>query len=83
MLINVRLGLAGRLAAARAGALVGRDSERSVLDRMLSGAADAPLVAYVHGPGGIGKSSLLRYAAAQAELAGREVARSRRSTGGS
>lgn len=75
MSINVDLGLAGRLAAARAGALVGRDSERSVLDRMLTGAADAPLVAYVHGPGGIGKSSLLRYAAAQAELAGREVVR--------
>jgi hypothetical protein len=75
MLINVGLGLAGRLDAARAGALVGRDSERSILDRMLSGAADAPLVAYVHGPGGIGKSSLLRHAAAQAELAGREVVR--------
>ncbi|GHH41041.1 ATP-binding protein [Lentzea cavernae] len=73
MLINV--GLAGRLAGARAGALAGRDFERSVLDRMLSGAADAPIVAYVHGPGGIGKSSLLRYAAAQAELAGREVVR--------
>ena len=75
MLINVGLGLAGRLAAARAGALVGRDFERSILDRMLSGAADAPLVAYVHGPGGIGKSSLLRHAAARAELTGREVVR--------
>ncbi|WP_433187640.1 hypothetical protein [Actinoallomurus sp. CA-150999] len=66
-------GLAGRLAAARAGALVGREPERALLDRMLSGAADAPLVAYVHGPGGIGKSSLLRYAGRQAELAGRGV----------
>ncbi|GAA0346725.1 ATP-binding protein [Actinoallomurus spadix] len=66
-------GLAGRLAAARADALVGREPERKVLDRMLSGAADAPLVAYVHGPGGIGKSSLLRYAGRQAELAGRGV----------
>jgi len=66
-------GLAGRLAAARAGALVGREPERTVLDRMLSGAADAPLVAYLHGPGGIGKSSLLRYAARQAETAGRPV----------
>jgi hypothetical protein len=65
--------LAGRLAAARAGALVGREPERAVLDRMLSGAADAPLVAYLHGPGGIGKSSLLRYAARQAELIGRRV----------
>ncbi|MEU1479890.1 ATP-binding protein [Streptomyces sp. NPDC005760] len=66
-------GLGGRLAAARAGALVGREPERAVLDRMLSGAADAPLVAYLHGPGGIGKSSLVRYAARQAEIAGRRV----------
>ncbi|ONI80433.1 hypothetical protein ALI22I_44790 [Saccharothrix sp. ALI-22-I] len=66
-------GLADRLAAARAGALVGREPERAVLDRMLSGAADAPIVTYLHGPGGIGKSSLLRYAARQAELAGRRV----------
>jgi hypothetical protein len=66
-------GLARRLAAARDGALVGRESERAVLDRMLSGARDAPLVAYLHGPGGIGKSTLLRYAARQAENAGRRV----------
>lgn len=66
-------GLASRLAEARAGALVGREPERAVLDRMLSGAGDAPLVAYLHGPGGIGKSSLVRYAAWQAELAGRRV----------
>lgn len=44
-----------------------------MLDRMLSGAADAPHVAYVHGPGGIGKSSLVRYAARQAELTGRRA----------
>ena len=37
--------------------------------------AVAPLVAYLHGPGGIGKSWLLRYAAGQAELAGRRVVR--------
>src|SRR3954468_11485360 len=40
---------------------------------MLSGAAHAPLVAYLHGPGGIGKPSLMRYAARQAQLAGRRV----------
>ncbi|GGP51780.1 ATP-binding protein [Saccharothrix coeruleofusca] len=68
-----RTGLADRLAAARAVALVGRGPERAVLDRMVSGAADAPVVAYLHGPGGIGKSSLVRYAARQAELAGRSV----------
>ncbi|MEU2427150.1 ATP-binding protein [Streptomyces sp. NPDC007851] len=67
------MGLADRLAAARDGALVGREPERAVLDRMLSGAPDAPLVVYLHGPGGIGKSSLVRYAARQAELTGRRV----------
>ncbi|MDQ7807341.1 hypothetical protein Q5425_26695 [Amycolatopsis sp. A133] len=44
-----------------------------MLDRMLSGAVDAPLVAYLHGHGGIGKSALLCYAAQQAEPAGRAV----------
>ncbi|WP_324606396.1 hypothetical protein [Streptomyces cellulosae] len=39
-----------------------------MLDRILSGAADAPLVACLQGPGGIGKSSLVRYAARQAEI---------------
>ena len=68
-------GLGGRLGAARADALVGREPERALLDRMLSDAADAPRVAYLHGPGGIGKSWLLRYAARQAELAGRQVVR--------
>ena len=67
--------LEGRLAAARTGALVGREAERAVLDRMLSATADAPLVAYLHGPGGIGKSWLLRYAGQRAELAGRRVVR--------
>ena len=70
-----RSGLGGRLEAARSGALVGREPERAVLDRMLSESAVAPLVAYLHGPGGIGKSWLLRYAAGQAELAGRRVVR--------
>ncbi|WP_410592826.1 ATP-binding protein [Amycolatopsis sp. lyj-23] len=68
-------GLAGRLAAARAEALVGRGRERAVLDGMIAGAADAPVVAFLHGPGGIGKSSLVRYAARQAELASRPVVR--------
>ncbi|WP_199516211.1 ATP-binding protein [Nucisporomicrobium flavum] len=66
-------GLGDRLAAARAEALLGREAERAVLDRMLSGAAGAPVVAYLHGPGGIGKSWLLRYAAGRAQLAGRRV----------
>jgi DNA-directed RNA polymerase specialized sigma24 family protein len=66
-------GLSDRLAGARAEALVGREPERATLDRMLSGAAGAPIVAYLHGPGGIGKSALLRYAAGQAAIAGRRV----------
>jgi hypothetical protein len=63
------------MTTARADALVGRQAERAVLDRMLSEAADTPLVTYLHGPGGIGKSWLLRYAARRAELAGRRVVR--------
>jgi hypothetical protein len=62
-----------RLAGARAGALVGRDAERALLDGALSGGADAPVLVYLHGPGGIGKSSLLRHAAHRAEQAGRPV----------
>ena len=50
--------------------LVGRDAEAAVLDRVLAGASR---VAYLHGPGGIGKSALLRHVARQARLAGREV----------
>ncbi|MGY1652467.1 AAA family ATPase [Geodermatophilus sp. SYSU D01119] len=66
-------GLGSRLAAARAGALVGRDRERGVLDAAVAGSDGAPVVVYLHGPGGIGKSTLLRHAARQAELAGRPV----------
>ncbi|MFD9701169.1 ATP-binding protein [Lentzea sp. NPDC059081] len=65
--------LAARLARARTRALVGREPERAVLDRVLSGAADAPVVVHLHGPGGIGKSSLLLHAAERAAFAGRRV----------
>ncbi|MGW6441432.1 AAA family ATPase [Lentzea sp. NPDC055074] len=50
--------------------LVGRDAEVAVLDRVLAGASR---VAYLHGPGGIGKTALLRHVARQARRAGREV----------
>ncbi|MFD9700136.1 ATP-binding protein [Lentzea sp. NPDC059081] len=59
-------------ASVRDADLVGRDAERAVLDRVLTGSS---LVAYLHGPGGIGKSALLRHTARQARLAGREVVR--------
>ncbi|MER6443150.1 ATP-binding protein [Streptomyces sp. NPDC001185] len=62
-----------KLAMARASAFVGRETERMVLDRVMSGEKDAPLVTYIHGPGGIGKSSLLRYSRQGAERAGRRV----------
>ncbi|GLY50489.1 ATP-binding protein [Lentzea sp. NBRC 102530] len=61
MLINTSL---------RDARLVGRDADVAVLDRVLAGAAR---VAYLHGPGGIGKSALLRHVARQARLSGREV----------
>jgi len=42
----------------RAAGLVGRDGEREALLRLLDG--EAPVVAYVHGLAGVGKSALLR-----------------------
>ncbi|HUQ61495.1 ATP-binding protein [Lentzea sp.] len=65
MLINASLRDVG---------LAGRTAELAVLDRVLSGAVDAPHVVHLHGPGGIGKSALLRHTARQARLDGREVA---------
>jgi hypothetical protein len=52
--------LAGRLAAARRRSFVGRGTELDLVRRAL--AADLPpfAVLHVHGPGGIGKTSLLR-----------------------
>lgn len=50
--------------------LVGREAEAVVLDQVLAGTSR---VAYLHGPGGIGKTALLRHVARRARLAGREV----------
>ncbi|USX53748.1 ATP-binding protein [Lentzea sp. HUAS12] len=61
MLINTSL---------RDARLVGREAEVAVLDRVLAGAGR---VAHLHGPGGIGKTALLRHFGRQARLAGREV----------
>ena len=52
----------------RAGSLVGRDRELSELMRLAGG--DGPLVAYVHGVAGVGKSTLLRAFASRARSAG-------------
>ena len=54
-----RLTLADRVAAARRDRFVGRVTERELFTRAV-GATDAPFaVIFVHGPGGIGKSTLL------------------------
>src|SRR3954471_24732653 len=46
-----------RLAAAAAGALIGRSQERFRLATLL--APDGPAAVFVHGPGGIGKTALV------------------------
>jgi hypothetical protein len=52
--------IADRLAAARATGFVGRGPERDLFRSALS-AGDAPFtVLFIHGPGGVGKTSLLR-----------------------
>jgi|1185.fasta_scaffold1612173_1 hypothetical protein len=49
--------LAGRLRAARQRGFVGRKEELAAFDEALGGDGG---VLFVHGPGGIGKSALLR-----------------------
>jgi hypothetical protein len=51
--------------------VVGRDHERAVLLQVLE--EDGPLLAFVHGPPGIGKSALLRTFASEASDADAEV----------
>ncbi|MEV2273784.1 AAA family ATPase [Nonomuraea africana] len=65
--------LGGRLQAAREQAFVGRGEELAVFTTALYGGRCSVL--YVHGPGGIGKSALLRRFARRAAAAGRSVAR--------
>ncbi|WP_327589553.1 ATP-binding protein [Nonomuraea sp. NBC_00507] len=65
--------LGWRLQAARELAFVGRDEELAVFSVALYGGSCSVL--YVHGPGGIGKSALLRRFAQKAAAAGRSVAR--------
>ncbi|SPL95541.1 COG2256: ATPase related to the helicase subunit of the Holliday junction resolvase [[Actinomadura] parvosata subsp. kistnae] len=62
------LGL--RLRAARERSFVGREEELGVFDAALRGSCS---VLYVHGPGGVGKSALLRQFAQRAAAGGRRV----------
>ncbi|MEU6783382.1 ATP-binding protein [Nonomuraea angiospora] len=63
--------LGRRLQAARELAFVGREEELAVFNAALYGGGCSVL--YVHGPGGIGKSALLRRFAHEAAMAGRPV----------
>jgi hypothetical protein len=65
--------IAERLAAARERTFVGREAELASFQAALAGAADACPVHYLQGPGGIGKSALLRSFAELARAAGRQV----------
>lgn len=48
-----------RLNRARRNRFVGREAELALFRRMLAGTADSASVLYLHGPGGVGKSTLL------------------------
>jgi DNA-binding winged helix-turn-helix (wHTH) protein len=58
----------GGLLAEQAGAITGRERERAQLQRLL--APGGPVVAYVHGLAGVGKTTLLHAFAADARAAG-------------
>lgn len=51
--------IADLLGRGRAGSFVGRAAERTLFGEVLSGESDTRLV-WIHGPGGVGKSSLLK-----------------------
>lgn len=61
------------LAAGRDRAFVGRQAELSLFKAALTGETRACPIHYLHGPGGIGKSMLLRRLAREARQAGRTV----------
>ncbi|MFF5772172.1 AAA family ATPase [Streptomyces californicus] len=65
--------IADRLKASRRESFVGRDEELRRFGRALDGGPDAPRVLVLFGPGGVGKSALLRRFADEAELRGRPV----------
>jgi hypothetical protein len=70
---NPALRLADRLAIARRRSFVGRQSELALVREALSGAEPTFAVLHLTGPGGIGKTTLLREYAELAAAAGRLV----------
>ncbi|MGW0551799.1 AAA family ATPase [Streptomyces altiplanensis] len=65
--------LRSRLVASRDRAFVGREAETALFRAMLRGEPDVAPVLFLHGPGGIGKSTLLRRFAREAAAAVRTV----------
>ena len=65
--------LAGRLWAARQHAFVGRAAERALFASALDGEGHGFSALYLHGPAGMGKSTLLRQLADDAKAAHRRV----------
>src|SRR5215212_4907080 len=63
--------LGDQLSARDADRFVGRDDELAFFSTLLAGDPPAKNIVLVHGPGGIGKSTLLREFARRAEAAGR------------
>ena len=66
--------LADRLAAARAGRFVGREAELDLFRSALLAAESPFAVLHLYGPGGVGKTTLLREYARMAAEMGRPVA---------
>ncbi|WP_159106882.1 ATP-binding protein [Streptomyces rishiriensis] len=73
MIGNAPRVMASRLQRGRDRVFTGRTAELTVFRAALAGGDEAPAVIFVHGPGGIGKSMLLRRFAAEARAAGRPV----------
>ena len=67
--------LAERLQAARERSFVGREAERALFAAALSGEEPTFAALFLHGVGGIGKSTLLRRFADDARAVGRSVVR--------
>lgn len=62
-----------RLSAARVRAFIGRDEQLALFGKALAGDPQAPFAFYAYGPGGIGKSTLLRRLADHSRTAGRPL----------